>query len=367
MWLFVQLLQGDPLDQLTTAYVSPWLRRVRLLQGDILSAQHRIVIPSAECSRPEGGPEVRRASASGGEWFPSMVVSELWCTAARHETSASGPCRLPWHVAALTFLLAVCGIACAAAAFIAIAGRRAVIGARRQRSMVTGCLGVALASFIASMSMTQSAWVGTDVWAAPWYLSYVRMAIWSGWYQFGLSMAPETARTHARKIYVDVGARYYDTSPRWFKEHYPRGDDFHIIAFEVEPRFREYYKQHPEVELHSVAAGTKDGTVTFDFGMAHQAGDTGSCERCTEVPMIDFAKFLQDRVRKEDFVVAKIDVEGSEYVLFDHLLETGSAALIDELFVEWHGWRFADQWERIARLQERLQQEAGVLRMHYWL
>lgn len=293
-----------------------------------------------------------------------MVTSELWCSAVRHETSASGLCRLPWHVAALTYLLAVCGVACAAAGFVAIGGRKS----RRQRSVVTICLGVALASFVACLSMTQSAWVGTDTWAAPWYQSYVRMAIWSGWYQFGLSMTPDWHDgASGRKIYIDVGARYYDTSPRWFKEHYPTGSDFQIIAFEVEPRFREYYKEHPEVELHSVAAGTQDGTVTFDFGMAHQAGDGGSCERCTEVPMIDFAKFLQDRVKKEDFVVAKIDVEGSEFVLFDHLLDTGSAALIDELFVEWHGWRFADRWERISRLQERLRQEAGVVRMHYWL
>ena len=30
----------------------------------------------------------------------------------------------------------------------------------------------------------------------------------------------------------------------------------------------------------------------------------------------------------------KIDVEGSEFPLFDHLLSTGAAGLIDELFVE---------------------------------
>lgn len=79
------------------------------------------------------------------------------------------------------------------------------------------------------------------------------------------------------------------------------------------------------------------------------------------------AKFLRERYKPDDYVVVKIDVEGSEYALFDHLLETGSASLMDELFVEWHGWRFAETWERIARLQEQLQHEAGVVRMHYWL
>ena len=50
--------------------------------------------------------------------------------------------------------------------------------------------------------------------------------------------------------------------------------------------------------------------------------------------MIDFAAFLRTRFKPEDWVVAKIDVEGSEYDLFDHLLATGSASLLDEIFVE---------------------------------
>ena len=50
--------------------------------------------------------------------------------------------------------------------------------------------------------------------------------------------------------------------------------------------------------------------------------------------MIDFAAFLRTRFKPEDWVVAKIDVEGSEYDLFDHLLATGAASLLDEIFVE---------------------------------
>ena len=56
--------------------------------------------------------------------------------------------------------------------------------------------------------------------------------------------------------------------------------------------------------------------------------------RCTQVTMIDFAAFLRTRFKPEDWVVAKIDVEGSEYDLFDHLLATGAASLLDEIFVE---------------------------------
>ena len=62
----------------------------------------------------------------------------------------------------------------------------------------------------------------------------------------------------------------------------------------------------------------------------------------------------------------KIDVEGGEYKLFEHLLQTGAAGLIDELFVEWHGWRHEAMAAKIADLQWRLS-ATGVRRLHWWL
>ena len=38
-------------------------------------------------------------------------------------------------------------------------------------------------------------------------------------------------------------------------------------------------QDHPEVELQTVAVGTKAGKVTFDFGMAH-AADTVADPNC---------------------------------------------------------------------------------------
>jgi hypothetical protein len=52
--------------------------------------------------------------------------------------------------------------------------------------------------------------------------------------------------------------------------------------------------------------------------------------------VIDFIEFLQRRVASSDFVVIKMDVEGEEWNLLPRLLQTGTAPLIDELFVECH-------------------------------
>ena len=43
-----------------------------------------------------------------------------------------------------------------------------------------------------------------------------------------------------------------------------------------------------------------------------------------------------DNFDEEDYIVMKLDVEGSEYALIEDLFETGKIHMIDELFLEWH-------------------------------
>lgn len=98
-----------------------------------------------------------------------------------------------------------------------------------------------------------------------------------------------------------------------------------------------FAEEHPEVEVINKAVSTFDGTITMAFGMAHVVDESAPDGHV--VPTIDFARFLQDRFTPADLVVAKIDVEGTEMDLFEHLIATDALALIDEVFVEWHTWR----------------------------
>lgn len=79
---------------------------------------------------------------------------------------------------------------------------------------------------------------------------------------------------------------------------------------------------------------------------------------------IDVAAFLQRTVVEEDFVVVKMDVEGAEYSVVPHLLRSGVARLIDEMFLEVHteinscckpprdaGRHFADAMLLVAKLR----------------
>jgi hypothetical protein len=50
----------------------------------------------------------------------------------------------------------------------------------------------------------------------------------------------------------------------------------------------------------------------------------------------DFAEWLKNTVSKKDFVMMKMDVEGTEFDLIPRLFETGAICLIDEIFLECH-------------------------------
>ena len=71
----------------------------------------------------------------------------------------------------------------------------------------------------------------------------------------------------SRLIYLDLGANTPDSSVGWFKDHYPRGKEFEIFAWEADPK---YFPQYAEknwtggkVTLFESAVGTYEGVAKF--------------------------------------------------------------------------------------------------------
>jgi len=54
------------------------------------------------------------------------------------------------------------------------------------------------------------------------------------------------------------------------------------------------------------------------------------------VDTIDFSKYILNNFKKTDEIYLKVDIEGEEYELFDHMIKKGSIKYIDKLFCEWH-------------------------------
>jgi FkbM family methyltransferase len=205
--------------------------------------------------------------------------------------------------------------------------------------------------------------------------------------------------THAprgfeRRLYLDLGARTFESSIRgWFLNKYPSAGAFTVHAFEASHAFDDTYIGR-KVQLHHFCVWTRNGTVAWGGSSSLHMGailhdeqqasnasgavalrgteqglpalDVGSCQS------INIAEWLQRTARAQDYVVMKMDIEGAEYAVAPHLIESGAAHLIDELFIEVHtdinsccraqnDRRWADAMALVARLRK-----AGVY-AHAWV
>lgn len=167
----------------------------------------------------------------------------------------------------------------------------------------------------------------------------------------------------SRYVYVDVGARSYGSSiGSWFRKQYPKQNrTFEVYAVEADKAFHEEYKVKKAVNLLPYAAWVKNETLYFEIN--HDPGDDpeekggktkgmgrikpvqsskDAAKNVNKIQGFDFAHWLKNTVTESDFVVMKMDVEGTEFDLIPRLFETGAICLIDEIFLECH----YNRWQR---------------------
>ncbi|EYU41971.1 hypothetical protein ABFS82_10G008900 [Erythranthe guttata] len=206
----------------------------------------------------------------------------------------------------------------------------------------------------------------------------------------------------SRYVYVDVGARSYGSSiVSWFKKQYPKQNKtFDIYAIEADKTFHNDYKYKKGVTLLPYAAWVKNESLFFEInedpghknvekgrGMGRiqpvqssSGGDGGggfkSSGDVDQIQGFDFADWLKNTVTERDYVVMKMDVEGTEFDLIPRLFETGAICLIDELFLECHynRWQKCCPGERSKKYEKTYGQcldlftslrKSGVL-VHQW-
>lgn len=197
-------------------------------------------------------------------------------------------------------------------------------------------------------------------------------------------------------VYIDVGSRSYGSSiGSWFKKQYPKQNrTFDIYAIEADQAFHDEYRSRKGINLVPFAAWIRNETLLFEVSRGRKTGETGrrigrgmgrirpsepSASIGVDVDRIqgfDFANWLKSTVSKKDFVVMKMDVEGTEFDLIPKLFETGAICLIDELFLECHynRWQSCCPGVRSSKYPKTYNQcldlfsslrESGVL-VHQW-
>jgi FkbM family methyltransferase len=62
-----------------------------------------------------------------------------------------------------------------------------------------------------------------------------------------------------------------------------------------------------------------------------------------EIESIDLSKWIMDNFSKEDHIVMKMDIEGSEYKVLPKMIHDGSIDYINSIYVEWHDWQMPNK------------------------
>lgn len=84
------------------------------------------------------------------------------------------------------------------------------------------------------------------------------------------------------------------------------------------------------------------------------------------VRSINLARLITNKVRKEDFLVLKVDVEGAEYTLLDCLVESPAMDLVDQLWLERHDfWVNKDQSDRLDAILKKVEHK-GIYVNQKW-
>ena len=148
------------------------------------------------------------------------------------------------------------------------------------------------------------------------------------------------------KLFLDCGA-HCGESILEAKRRY--GNDIKIISFEANPNLalplKDHFKNDPNVEVRNEAVWIEnkeftkfylsvdwsDGSSIYDKKKSGGVSDNIS----VTVPCIDLASFIKE-CKKDNYIILKLDVEGAEYEILDHLIDQNVMPLIDEFHGEFH-------------------------------
>ncbi len=146
-------------------------------------------------------------------------------------------------------------------------------------------------------------------------------------------------------------------------------DDWIIHTFEANP---ETYKIFVEEHLgsrkwithHNKAISDHCGVMTINIEVFDNGDKTGMGSSIVklddwnpwqtnhrdqfiqqEIECIDLSKFIFENFEKDDYIVVKMDIEGAEFHVIDHLIETKAIEFINKMFIEWHAEFFTNKKE----------------------
>lgn len=182
-----------------------------------------------------------------------------------------------------------------------------------------------------------------------------------------------------RKVLIDCGT-HFGQGLQEFIDKFNVNEEWIVHTFEANPEtykkfVNEYWNNRQWIHHHNKAVSDHEGTITVNLetfangdknGMGSSVVDiqkwnpwnTEHREQFiqAEVPCINFSRFIIDNFNKEDFIVVKMDIEGSEFDVIPQLINTSAIDYIDHIAIEWHAHYFTNKEEMFV-LQDELKRK----------
>ena len=182
-------------------------------------------------------------------------------------------------------------------------------------------------------------------------------------------------KLNANSVAIDVGANIGLVSEVMAKT------GARVIAFEPNKRalkeLRDVAIRYPNIEVNEVAAGTKAAKVKLylhkDSERTHEDLTQASSlmsekpnvskRLFQDVDEIDFAHFLINI--DTDIDLLKIDIEGYEIELINHLIDKSALLNVAKVYVETHERKFVALTEATDRMKRRVE-DFGLSNKFFW-
>ena len=102
---------------------------------------------------------------------------------------------------------------------------------------------------------------------------------------------------------------------------------------------------------------TGQGTsiIPLDKWNPHNGATKHFFNKTCDVSCIDFSKYILDNFNKDDFIVIKMDIEGAEYDVLEHMIEKNVLHYINHIIIEFHAHFFTNKEEILTREEKLIQ------------
>jgi FkbM family methyltransferase len=179
-----------------------------------------------------------------------------------------------------------------------------------------------------------------------------------------------------KNVFLDLGT-HFGQGLRNFIARFNMNETWITHTFEANPitydTFKtQYHMRTPWVISHNTAVSDHNGTIIVNLESFDNGDKTGQGTSVVdmsqwnpwrdgttsdhfihkaEVECIDLSDFIVNNFSKNDNIIIKMDIEGSEYDTLERMIETGSIEYVNVLVVEWHSHCFTNKESILEREQ----------------